>query len=135
VVELPELPAGAGAARVSAAATQPHRAAVEGLAVAAGEELAGVGPEAPAGEGGAAVARPCQWGVPGPARERVDVWGAGHGEDACLVRGGPGAGAGGPAGAVHQVQPAGAGVAEGQAGPASEGALAGIGALAGPGDR
>ena len=124
VVELRGLSAGAGAAGVPAAAAPPHRAAAEGVAAAAGEELAGAGPEAAAGEGGAAVAWPVERGVSGPARECAGVRSAGLGEDARLVRGGPGVGACRPAGAVHEVQPAGAGTADGQAGPGTEGTAA-----------
>ena len=114
-VELRDLPAGTGAARVSAAAPAPDRAAAQGVAAAAGEELGGVGPEAAAGAGGATVARLAERGVPGPARECPGLRRPGVGEDACLVRGGPGADPRGPAGAVHEVQPAGAGTAEGEA--------------------
>ncbi len=135
VVELRELPVGAGAARVSAAATQPDRAAAESLAAAAGEELVGAGREASAGEGGAAIAWPVEWGVFGPAGERAGVWRAGLGEDARLMRGGPGAGAGRPVGAVDEVQSAGARPVEGQARPASEGTAAGAVALGGLADR
>jgi hypothetical protein len=129
------LPAGAGRARVPAAAAQPDRAPGEGVAAGAGEELVGLGPQAAAGEGGPATARPAERGLPGPAGERAGVRPAGLGEDARAERGVAGAGPCGPAGAVQQVQPAGAGAAEGEAGPGPEGAVAGVVALGGPGDR
>src|SRR5262249_43861237 len=56
-LELPRLPARVGAAGVPAAAATPHRTAAAGVEVAAGEELAGAGSQALAGEGGPAVAR------------------------------------------------------------------------------
>jgi hypothetical protein len=135
VVELRGLPAGAGGARVSAAAAQPDRAAVEGLAVAVGEELVGAGPEASAGEGGPATPEPCERRFSGPAGERAGVWSAGLGEDARLVRGGPGTGAGRSVGAADEMQSAGAGTAEGQARPGTEGVAAGVVALGGLADR
>jgi len=134
-VELRGLPAGAAAARMPAATAQPHRAAAESLAAAVGEELVGAGPEASAGESGAAVAWSVARGLSGPARERADVWSAGFGEDARAERGVPGVGACGPSGAEHQVQPAGAGTAEGEARSASEGTAAGVVALGGSADR
>jgi len=129
------LPARAGGARVPAAAAQPHRASGEGVAVGVGEELVGPGPEASAGESGPATTWPSERGFSGPAGERAGVWSAGFGEDARPECGVAGAGACGAAGAVHQVQPAGAGVAEGEAGPGPEGVVAGVVALGGPGDR
>jgi hypothetical protein len=134
-LELHGLPAGADAARVPAAAAQPDRTAVESVAAAVGEELVGAGPEASAGESGAAVARSAERRLSGPARECAGVWSAGFGEDACSVRAGPGAGAVGPAGTGDEVQLAGAGPAEGEAGPASEGAAPGPVALGGLADR
>src|SRR6185312_3061745 len=135
VVGLSRVPAGAAAARVPAAATQPDRAAAEGVEAVIGKELVGFGPEAAADQGGAATAESAERGLPGSARERAGLWGAGFGEDACPECAGPGAGAGRPAGAVHQVQPAGAGVAQGEARPGVEGTAAGPVALGGAGDR
>jgi len=135
VVELRDLPIGDDAARVSATAAQPDRAAVESLAAAAGEELGSAGPEAPAGESGAAVAGPAERGIPGPAGERAGLWPAGLGEDARLVRGGPGAGTERPVGAVDEVQSAGARATEGQARPTPEGTTAGAVTLGGLADR
>src|SRR5258707_10852197 len=63
--ELRAVPAGAGPARVPGAAGQACRAPAARLAAAAGEELAGVGPEAAAGQGGAAGADAAGGVVPG----------------------------------------------------------------------
>lgn len=129
------LSARAGGAREPAAAAQPHRAVSEGVAAGVGEELGDAGPEAPAGEGGPATAWSAERGFSGPAGERAGVRPAGFGEDARGQCGGAGAGACGSAAAVHQVQPAGAGVAEGEARPGPEGAAASTVALAGSGHR
>jgi hypothetical protein len=134
-VELRDLSAGAAAARVPAAAAQPDRTPAESVAVAVGEELVGAGPEASACESGAAVARSAEWRLSGPTRECVGVWTAGFGEDARPLRGGPGVGAGGPVGFGDEVQLAGAGTTEGEAGPASEGSAAGVVALGGLANR
>ncbi len=115
--ELRAVPAEPGGARVSAAAEQPDRASAEAVASAAGEELAGAGAEAAAVEGAAADAEPAGRIVRGPSRERAGVRGAGIGQDALVVRAGPGVGAGGSEGAVLDDGPAGAGAAGGEAGP------------------
>jgi hypothetical protein len=135
VVELPDLLIGADATRVPAAAAPPDRTAAEGVAAPPGEELVGAGPEASAGEGGAAVAEPAERGLSGSAGERTGVWRAGLGEDARRVCGGPGIGPGRPADAADEVQSAGAGTAEGQTRPASEGTAPGAVALGGLADR
>jgi hypothetical protein len=129
------LPAGTAAAGSAAATAQPDRAALEGVEVAAGEELECVRPEALAAEGGAAVAGPGQWGVCGSPRESFAVRTTGFGEDARFVCSGPGAGASGPEGAVHDVQPAGARVAGGETGPDAQGAAEASGSMAGGADR
>jgi hypothetical protein len=134
-LELLGLPAGAGRARVPAAAAQPDRAAAEGVAVAPGEELGGAGPEASARESGAAVARPVERGLSGPARECAGVWPARLGQDPRPKRGVPGVGAGGPSGISHEVQPARPRTPESETGPAPEGTAAGPVALGGPADR
>jgi hypothetical protein len=134
-LELPGLPAGTARARVPAAAAQPDRTVAEGVAAAPGEELVGAGPEASAGQGGAAVAWPVEWGLCGPARECPGVRSAGIGEDARLECGVSGVGTCGPSRPLHEVQPAGARTAEGQTGPASEGTAAGTIALGGSADR
>jgi hypothetical protein len=120
IVELYGVHDGTRAAGVSAAAMQPHRTAAEGLASAAGEELVVAGSEAVPDEGGAAVARAVERRLFGPPRERAGVRSAGFGEDACTPRRGPGTGAGWPVGAGDEVQPAGAGIVEGQAGSEAE---------------
>jgi hypothetical protein len=134
-VELLGLLAGVARTRVPAATAQPHRTAGEGLTTPPGEDLGGTRPETAAGEGGATVAQPVERGLPGPARECAGVWHAGLGQDTRPERGGAGTGAEGSAPAAHQVQPAGAGTAEGEAGPALEGAAARAVALGGPVDR
>jgi hypothetical protein len=63
--ELRAVPAGAGAAGVPGAAEQACGASVTRLAAAAGEELAGFGPEAAAGEGSPADADAAGGVVPG----------------------------------------------------------------------
>ncbi len=135
VVELCGLPARTAPARVSAAPAQPHRTALEGVEVGVGKELGGVGPEASADEGGAAIARPVERGLSGPARERADVWPAGLGEDARLECGVAGAGPCGPTDVVHQVQSPGARVVEGETRLGIAWLVAAIIALGGPGDR
>ena len=135
VVELWGFPAGIAGTRVPAASAQTDRAAAESVEAVVGEELVGVGPEASAGEGAATVAEPVERGVSGPSGERAGVWSAGLGEESQLMCGGPGVGAGRPAGVAHEMQSAGAGVAEGQARPASEGTAAGTVALGGFADR
>ena len=134
-LELPGLPAGTAGARVPAAAAQPDRTVAEGVAPAPGEELVGAGPEASAGQGGAAVAWPVEWGLCGPAGECPGVRPTGFGEDTRLECGVSGVGACGPSRPLHKVQPAGARTAEGETGLASEGSAAGTVALGGSADR
>lgn len=134
-VELPGLPARAGAAGMSAAAAAAHRAVVEGIEAAAGEELGSARPETVAGQGGPTVAWPGERRVPGAARERPDVWPAGLGQDTRIVRGGAGTDAGGAAGAVHQLRVTGPGPVDGEAGPRVEGAVETAGPIRGFTDR
>lgn len=63
--ELRAVPAGAGPAGVPGTTQQSRRASAASVASAAGEELAGVGPEAAAGQGGAAGAVAAGGVVPG----------------------------------------------------------------------
>ncbi len=135
VVELCGLPGGVVATRVPAAPPAPGGTILEGVEAAAGEELAGARPEALAGESGTAVARAGERRLRGSARERAGVRPARLGEDPRLVCGRPGVGAGGSAGAVHDVQPAGAGPAGGQARPDAEGVPEAPGGLGGAGHR
>lgn len=135
VVGIRGVPSGTGATRVPGAAAQADRTTVEVVAAAAGEVVGVAGPEASAGEGHAAVAGTAERGVFGPTRERAGVRAARIGKDARVICGGSGDGAGGAFGAGDQMQPAGAGVAEGEAGPASEGVASGTVALGGLADR
>jgi hypothetical protein len=135
VVGVCGVPSGVGATGVPAAATQANRALVEVVAAAAGEDVGVAGPEASAGEGRAAVAGTVERGVFGPTRERVGVRAARIGKDARGVCGGSGDGAIGAFGAGDEMQSAGAGVAEGEAGPASEGVAARPVAVGGLADR
>jgi transposase len=114
-VELCRLPAGVGPARVPAAAGEADRTSAQGLEAAAGEKLAGSGPEAVAGQGGATTACLVERRLPGSTRQRVGVWGAWLGENALHGGGGPGTGAFGAAAVVYDLQPAGAGPAGEQA--------------------
>jgi hypothetical protein len=122
-LELCGLPTGVTGAGMSTAAAAPHRALAEGLEAAVGEELVGVGPEAAAAEGSAAVAWSVERGFRRPSGERAGLRATGFREDARPVRGSPGVGALGPAGAVHEVRPAGAGVVGSQARPDAERAV------------
>jgi hypothetical protein len=135
VVGLCSLPAGVGATGVSAAPTQPHRTALEGVAVTAGEKLVGPGPETFADEGGAAVARTAERRLCRSTSEYSDVRSSGSGQDACLVRGGSGTGADGPTGIAYEVQSAGPGSAGGETRSGSEGIAETVGELGGIADR
>jgi len=110
-VELCRLPAGAGPARVPAAAGEAGRASAQGLEAAAGEELAGSGSEAVADQGGATTAWLVERRLPGSTRQCIGVWRPWFGEDALHGGGGPGTGALGPAVIVYDLQPAGTGPA------------------------
>jgi hypothetical protein len=67
IIELRAVPAGPGGTRVPGAAEPPRAASAASVAVAAGEELAGPGFEATAGQGGAASAEPAGGIVRGSA--------------------------------------------------------------------
>ncbi len=114
-VELCGFPAGIGATRVSGPAAQAHRTTAQGVEAGPGKKLVGPGPEAFAAEGGPATAGPVERRLPGSTRECAGVWPSGVGENACCQCGGFGTGAERSAGTLHEVQPAGAGIAEGQA--------------------
>ena len=120
VVELCQLLVGADPARMPAAPAAPDRAIAQDLAAALGEKLAGAGPQASPDQSGAAIADAGERGLCGSPRERAGVRSAGLGQDALPVRLGPGAGAGGPARLVHDLQSVGAGPARGQARPDAE---------------
>ena len=124
IVELSGFSAGTGGAGSAAAPAESHRPTAEGLAAAAGEELAESGSEASADEGGAATAQLAGGRLSGPPRECAGLRDSGFGQDARLVRAGPGTGASaGTEHPVHDHESAGAGVAEGEAGPGPEGVL------------
>jgi hypothetical protein len=133
--ELRAVPAGAGGAGVPGAAAEPDRAAAARVAAAAGEELAGVGPEAVPAEGAAAGPGPAGGVVRGPARERPGLRGPGLGQNAPVMCAIPGAGAGGPQGAVHDVQPLGAGPLSLQEGSEIKSGPEAAGGLRGAADR
>jgi transposase len=120
-LELSGLPARVAGAGMRPASPESDRAAAEGFAAAAGEELGVAGSEASAAEGDAATAWSGERGLRGSAGERVGVWPAGIGEDARALRGGAGTGAVGPAGAVHDDGALGAGSACSQTRPDTEG--------------
>jgi hypothetical protein len=115
-VGLCRLPAGTRSARVPAASGEPDRASAQGVEVALGEELAGVGPEAVADEGRATVARPVERRLPGPTGECAGVRATGIGEDPLCGGSGPGVGAGRAARVVHDVRLVGSRPVGGQAG-------------------
>jgi len=134
-LELPGLPARAGAAGMSATAAAADRAAAEDVEAAAGEELAGAGPEAFAGEGGPATARAGERRLLGSAGERAGVRPAGLGQDARVVRDRAGIGTGGATRAVHELRPAGAGPVDGEARPDAQSVVETAGAVRGLADR
>jgi len=134
-VDLPAVPVGAGAAGVPATAPEAHRALAEGLQAAFGEELASAGPQTPAAQGGAAVARAVKRRLPGPAGERALVRAARLGQDARLVCRVSGAGACRAPGVVHQGRLAGSGAAGREAGPALAGGAQTPGPVGGTRDR
>jgi hypothetical protein len=103
-------------AGIPGAEEQTHGEVVARVAVAAGEELVGIGREASAGESGAADAGVAGGVVRGPSRERDGVRSAGFGEDAPVVCDCPGAGAERSEGAVLELRAAGTGVADREAG-------------------
>lgn len=113
-LELPAVPGGVDAARVSSAGSTADRAPVGGVEVAAGEDVGAVRLEATAGESGATSAGPAGWRVPGASDQRAALRSPGLGEDACV--GGAGGAVGPPRAerVVHLVQPAGAGPAGGE---------------------
>ena len=118
--QLRALPAGAGANGSARSGGESGERTAAGFAAAAGKTLAAFDTEAAAGQGGAA-------GADAAGRSFVDR------RENVLVFGNPGSGKthllsaigqelvrAGPAGAVHQVRAAGAGIADRQAGPEAE---------------
>jgi hypothetical protein len=133
--ELRAVPAGTGTTRVPAAVEQTGRAMAGRLGAAAGEELAGVGPQAVAGQGGTAGADTAGGFVPGPPRECAGLRPAGFGQDPPVVCAGPGTGAVGAEGAVSLVRAAGAGTAGSQTRPETAPDAEASGRLPGVGPR
>ena len=86
-------------------------------------------------EGGAAVAQLAGRGLSGPARECAGIRDGGFGEDAQPVCGGPGVGAARSAHPVHDDESAGAGSAQGQTRPGTEGIAQTTQPLGGLADR
>jgi len=129
IAQLRELSAGVGGARMPAAASEPHRASVEGVALAPGEESANVGSEAIAGQSGAADTHAVDGGLRAASGECLALRPPGQWKNAWLLRDSPGIGACRAAGAVHEVQLAGAGLAGGQAGLDTQGFVAASGEL------
>jgi hypothetical protein len=115
VLELREVPAGTGAAGMPGTRPQADRTPVARIAPAAGEESADLRPQASAAQSGAAGACLAGGELCGSTRERAGLWQAGLGENASVVRAGPGTSPCESAGSVQFVQSAGAGVALGQA--------------------
>jgi hypothetical protein len=91
--ELRAVSAGPGAARVPGAAEQARRATAARLAAAPGEELAGAGPQTPAGQGSATGPDAAGGLLRGPTRERAGLRPARLGQDAPVERDRPGTGA------------------------------------------
>jgi hypothetical protein len=135
IVELPGFSPGTCRTRDAAAPAESHRPAAEGIEAAAGEELAEPGPEASADESSAAIAQLAGRRLSGPARECAGIRDCGFGEDAQLVRGGPGAGAAGPEHPVHDDKSTGPGTAQGQTRSESEGLAQATQPLGGIADR
>ena len=129
VAELRELPAGVGEPGVRDQGAQASGTVAARVAAAAGENALDLRAETAAGEGGAAGALPAERGVRGAAGERAGLRPAGVREDASLGGAVPGTGAAGPARVLQPVQPAGAGVAAGEAGPEAAAAAQALGEL------
>jgi hypothetical protein len=124
VVELPELSAGIGRARVSTAAAEADGASLERVASAAGQESANARPQTAADESGAAGADAVDGGVRAATGERVAVRSPGQRQDPLLLCPGPGTGPCRSAGVVHEVQRAGADTAAGQTRPDAQDGIA-----------
>jgi len=129
--ELRAVPAAPGGAGVPATTPEARGAMAARLPLAAGEELAGVGPEATAGAGSAAGEDLAGGLVPGSSRECAGVRPTGLGEDAFAVGGGPGTGAERATGAVHEVRSAGAAAADRQEGSEIKPSAEAVGRLPG----
>jgi hypothetical protein len=133
VAELRALPAGIDRARMPGPAGEPDRATAPGFEVAAGEDAGVAGPEATAGEGGAAGPGVAGWDVRGPSRECPGIRESRLGEDPRLIGDLARIDPIGPPGLFPQLRADGAGPAGGQAGPEAERAVQEAVALRGPG--
>jgi hypothetical protein len=111
------------------------RAAAAAIVPAAGEELRHVRSETPADEGGAASAEFAHGGLCGAPGELARLRQAGLGEDASFMRAGPGSGSSRPTGVLHDLQPAGPGIAGGEARPEAEPRAKAVGRFRGDLDR
>jgi hypothetical protein len=120
---------------VSGAAATQDRASVAPIVPAVGEDLRDVRSEASADEGGAASAESARGGLRGSPGEPFGIRQAGLGEDAFALCVGPRPGAPGEAGVVHDVQPAGAGVAGGETRSEAEPGAEAVGPLRSFADR
>jgi hypothetical protein len=133
--QLRAVPAGVVRTGEPGAADEADRAVAAGVVPAFGEEPGDVRPEAAAGEGGAAGAEPPRRRLCGSQGELVGVWQAGLGEDTSVMWVGPGAGAVGATGVLHDVQPAGAEPAGGQTRPEVVAGAEAAGEVRGAADR
>src|SRR4051812_42945582 len=133
VAELRALPAGVDRAGMPGPAGEPDRAIAPGLATAPGEDAGVAGPEATAGESGAAGPGLAGRNFRGPSRECPGLWQSRLGEDACLVGDLARVDPIGASSLFPELWPDGAGPAGGQAGPEVERAVQEAVALRGPG--
>lgn len=133
--QLRAVSAGAVRTGMSGAADAADRAAAAPIAAARGEEPGGVRSEAAAGEGGAAGAESARGELCGPPREPVGFWEDRFGENASVMWVGAGTGAAGAHGVVHDVEPARARTAGGQARPESQSRAEALGSVRGAADR
>jgi transposase len=133
--QLRALPVGAVRAGEPGAAGEADRAAAAGVVLAFGEEPGDVRPEALAGEGGAPDSESARRRLCGSQGEPFGVWQTRFGEDAPPLWPGPGVGAGGAAGVLHDLQPAGAEPAGGQTRPEAVAGAEAAGEVRGAADR
>jgi hypothetical protein len=119
-LELRTVSAGSGTAGVPGASEQTGGALVASVTVAPGEKLAGVGPEAVAGQGSAAGPDAAGGLVRAEVRKRAGIRATRFREDAFAVCDWSGVGAERAPGVVLQMRSAGTATAGGQAGPEVE---------------
>jgi hypothetical protein len=133
--QLRAVPAGAVRARMPGAVDATDRPAPLRIAAATGKEPGVVRSETTAGEAGAAGAEPARRLLRGPQGEPVGLRQDRLGENALAGRVGPGVGAGGASGVLHDVKLVGAGTADGQARLEAEASIEAAGAVRGSLDR